>query len=102
MPVWWNWLYTSDLESDGACFPLKTLAPVGSSPTTGIPLPRTLTIFRAYVTEILGLIMAKNEKSSKQMASLASKVLRESRSPIARKLAASVLTQTADRKRKGR
>lgn len=43
--------------------------------------------------------MASNEKSSKRMASLASKVLRNSRSKDARRLAASVLTQAADKKR---
>lgn len=43
--------------------------------------------------------MAKNEKSSKEMASLASKVLKKKTSTeTAKKLAASVLTQAPDRK----
>jgi hypothetical protein len=44
--------------------------------------------------------MAKNEKSSPKMATLASKVLRTSKSKPARRLAASVLTQAADKKKK--
>ncbi len=44
--------------------------------------------------------MAKNEKSSKEMASLAGKVLRQKSSTKASKrLAASVLTQAPDRKK---
>jgi len=44
--------------------------------------------------------MAKNEKSSKEMASLASKVLRlKSSSAVAKRLAGSVLTQAADAKK---
>lgn len=44
-------------------------------------------------------IMAKNEKSSPKMAKLASKVLSTSKSKPARSLAASVLTQAADKKK---
>lgn len=44
--------------------------------------------------------MAKNEKSSKEMASLAGKVLQQkSSSATAKKLAASVLTQASDHKK---
>jgi len=44
--------------------------------------------------------MAKNEKSSPKLASLASKVLKQSSATKAsRSLAASVLTQTADKKK---
>lgn len=43
--------------------------------------------------------MAKNEKSSEKLASLAGKVLsQKSSSATAKKLAGSVLTQTSDRK----
>lgn len=43
--------------------------------------------------------MAKNEKSSKELASLAGKVLQQkSSTEAAKKLAGSVLTQTADKK----
>lgn len=45
--------------------------------------------------------MGKNEKSSKALAKLASKVLRDDRfSKTAKRLAGSVLTQTTDKKRK--
>ncbi len=45
--------------------------------------------------------MAKNEKSSKKLASLAGKVLgQKSSTKAARKLAGSVLTQAPDKKRK--
>ncbi len=47
--------------------------------------------------------MPKNEKTSKQVASLASKVLAGNKKPTlaqAKTLAASVLTQTPDKKRK--
>lgn len=44
--------------------------------------------------------MAENEKSSKELASLAAKILREkSASPTEKRLAASVLTQAPDRKK---
>jgi hypothetical protein len=44
--------------------------------------------------------MAKNEKSSKETASLASKILRlKSSSAVAKRLAGSVLTQAADTKK---
>jgi hypothetical protein len=44
--------------------------------------------------------MANNEKSSNRLAKLASKVLNDDRfSKTAKTLAASVLTQTADRKK---
>ena len=47
--------------------------------------------------------MAKNEKSSKTLASLASKVLKqESATKAAKSLAASVLTQTPDKKKPGK
>ncbi len=43
--------------------------------------------------------MAKNEKSSKELASLASKVLKQkTATDAAKKLAGSVLTQAPDRK----
>lgn len=46
--------------------------------------------------------MAKNEKSSKELASLAGKVLQQkSSTEAAKKLAGSVLTQTADKKSGG-
>ena len=42
--------------------------------------------------------MAKNEKSTKTLASLAGKVLQQkSSTPTSKRLAGSVLTQTADR-----
>lgn len=45
------------------------------------------------------LIMSKNEKSSKDLASLAGKVLQQkSATEAAKKLAGSVLTQAPDRK----
>lgn len=47
--------------------------------------------------------MAKNEKSSPTLATLASKVLSGDKKPTvqdAKKLAASVLTQTTDKKKK--
>lgn len=45
--------------------------------------------------------MAKNERSSKPLAKLASKVLRQKTSTqAAKKLAGSVLTQAPDRKKK--
>jgi len=45
--------------------------------------------------------MANNEKSSKELASLASKVLRDPKSTKkAKSLAASVLTQAPDKKKK--
>lgn len=45
------------------------------------------------------VVMAKNEKSSKELASLAGKVLQQkSSTEAAKKLAGSVLTQTADKK----
>ena len=44
--------------------------------------------------------MAKNEKSSKEMAALAGKVLaQKTSSTVAKRLAGSVLTQTADKKK---
>ncbi len=43
--------------------------------------------------------MAKNEKTSPKMAKLAGKVLSTSKSKPARSLAASVLTQAADKKK---
>ena len=47
-------------------------------------------------------IMAKNEQSSKQLASLAGKVLQQkTATDAAKKLAGSVLTQTPDRKTQG-
>jgi hypothetical protein len=47
-------------------------------------------------------IMAKNEQSSKQLASLAGKVLQQkSATEAAKKLAGSVLTQAPDRKTSG-
>lgn len=46
--------------------------------------------------------MAKNEQSSKQLASLAGKVLQQkTATDAAKKLAGSVLTQAPDRKRSG-
>lgn len=45
--------------------------------------------------------MAKNEKTSKEVASKASKILRNKKSPKeAKSVAASALTQTPDKKRK--
>jgi len=45
--------------------------------------------------------MAKNEKTSQQMATLAGKILRDPKSSLsARRLAACVLTQAADKKAK--
>jgi hypothetical protein len=47
-------------------------------------------------------IMSKNEKSSKELASLAGKVLQQqSSTQAAKKLAGSVLTQAADKKNSG-
>jgi hypothetical protein len=44
--------------------------------------------------------MAKNEKSSKEMAALAGKVLaQKTSSTVAKRLAGSVLTQAADKKK---
>lgn len=44
--------------------------------------------------------MAKNEKTSKKVASKASKLLRKSKSKNVRSVAASALTQTPDKRKK--
>ncbi len=46
--------------------------------------------------------MARNEKTSPTVASKASKLLRTSKSKNVRSVAASALTQTADKKRRGK
>ena len=47
-------------------------------------------------------VMSKNEKSSKELASLAGKVLQQKSSTVtSKKLAGSVLTQTSDKKSSG-
>jgi hypothetical protein len=55
---------------------------------------------KKHKTNKLGIIMAKNEKSSSNMASLAGKVLqKKSSTKTAKSLAASVLTQAPDKKK---
>jgi len=46
------------------------------------------------------LAMARNEKTSKRVASKASRLLRKSKSKAVRSVAASALTQAPDRKKK--
>jgi len=59
-------------------------------------------IFAVTLCLILNFVfMAKNEKTSQQMATLAGKILRDPKSSLsARRLAACVLTQAADKKAK--
>jgi len=58
-------------------------------------------MFKLILFSLKELCMAKNEKSSKQMASLAGKVLsQKSATKAAKSLAGSVLTQAPDRKTK--